>query len=173
MHTLLLYTYLLHTEGKAGSLVDSYGRFYKPLQVGPRGKRERIFYETLAACLRAESAAEQSSSSSSAAGSDDSAVEQSYMHDSSASPSSPAEDSFQTGVVDAGPRLHAWHNTFSVRNAALLNVVPRFCTCWGAGMMHGSGENMGGGVPCTYDHTAEAHVPTMASLLLYSWCATV
>lgn len=120
MHTI--------TEGKAGSLVDSYGRFYKPLQVGPRGNRERAFYETLAACLRAESGAEPSSSSS-AAGPDEGPTDQSS---SSSTPYS------QAVASPASPRMvygrssceapHAWQNLFSVRNAALLNVVPRFCT---------------------------------------------
>lgn len=46
----------LFEEGKAGSLVDAHGHFYKPLQVGPRGRREREFYETVAALLRSEAA---------------------------------------------------------------------------------------------------------------------
>ncbi len=124
-----IFTTTTTTEGKAGSLVDSYGRFYKPLQVGPRGKRERAFYETLAACLRTESAAEQSSSScSSAVGNEE---DQPYSQDSS--PLSPPCGTVRfahrggKGGVDA-PR--AWQNLFSVRNAALLNVVPRFCTWW-------------------------------------------
>lgn len=32
-------------EGKQGSLVDLDGRFYKPLQAGPRGQRELAFYQ--------------------------------------------------------------------------------------------------------------------------------
>lgn len=35
----------LFEEGKAGSLVDDAGHFYKPLQHGPRGDRELRFYE--------------------------------------------------------------------------------------------------------------------------------
>eukprot|EP00803_Ostreobium_quekettii_P007438 evm.model.scf_2245.3 EVM.evm.TU.scf_2245.3 scf_2245:14533-15775(+) len=34
----------LFENGKAGSLVDDFGRFYKPLQAGGRGKRELEFY---------------------------------------------------------------------------------------------------------------------------------
>lgn len=34
----------LFEEGKAGSLVDDFGQFYKPLQEGPRGVRELEFY---------------------------------------------------------------------------------------------------------------------------------
>lgn len=34
-------------EGKAGSLVDDRGHFYKPIQPGPRGDRERAFYELI------------------------------------------------------------------------------------------------------------------------------
>lgn len=34
----------LFEEGKAGSLVDDFGQFYKPLQAGPRGARELEFY---------------------------------------------------------------------------------------------------------------------------------
>lgn len=34
-------------EGKAGSLVDDFGHFYKPIQPGPRGNRERKFYEAI------------------------------------------------------------------------------------------------------------------------------
>eukprot|EP00887_Chlorella_sp_A99_P006763 scaffold3.g6763.t1 len=41
-------------DGKAGSLVDDRGHFYKPLQQGPRGDREREFYESLAAQLAEE-----------------------------------------------------------------------------------------------------------------------
>ena len=44
-------------DGKAGSLVDDRGHFYKPLQRGPRGDRERAFYDAVAATLRAEEAA--------------------------------------------------------------------------------------------------------------------
>ena len=35
----------LFEEGKAGSLVDGKGRFYKPIQPGPRGNREGEFYD--------------------------------------------------------------------------------------------------------------------------------
>ncbi|KFM27677.1 Inositol polyphosphate multikinase beta [Auxenochlorella protothecoides] len=41
-------------EGKAGSFVDDVGHFYKPLQQGPRGDRERAFYEDIASELAAE-----------------------------------------------------------------------------------------------------------------------
>lgn len=34
----------LFEEGKAGSLVDDLGHFYKPIQPGPRGDREKAFY---------------------------------------------------------------------------------------------------------------------------------
>jgi 1D-myo-inositol-tetrakisphosphate 5-kinase/inositol-polyphosphate multikinase len=37
--------------------VDDRGHFYKPLQRGPRGDRERAFYDAVAATLRAEEAA--------------------------------------------------------------------------------------------------------------------
>lgn len=35
----------LFEEGKAGCLVDNRGHFYKPVQLGPRGEREKEFYE--------------------------------------------------------------------------------------------------------------------------------
>lgn len=116
------------TEGKAGSLVDKYGRFYKPLQVGPRGNRERAFYETLAACLRMESSAEPSSSSSAAGGDDgpeQSSSTSTPYSQGVTSPTSPRMGFRRTSCAEAP---HAWQNLFSVRNAALLNVVPRFCT---------------------------------------------
>jgi hypothetical protein len=34
----------LFEQGKAGSLVDGHGHFYKPIQPGPRGDREKSFY---------------------------------------------------------------------------------------------------------------------------------
>lgn len=34
----------LFEQGKAGSLVDEHGHFYKPIQPGPRGDREKEFY---------------------------------------------------------------------------------------------------------------------------------
>lgn len=37
----------LFEEGKAGCLVDNRGHFYKPIQPGPRGDREKEFYERL------------------------------------------------------------------------------------------------------------------------------
>lgn len=37
--------------------MDDRGHFYKPLQLGPRGDRERAFYDAIAATLRAEEAA--------------------------------------------------------------------------------------------------------------------
>eukprot|EP01026_Neomeris_dumetosa_P083656 TRINITY_DN97429_c0_g1_i3.p1 TRINITY_DN97429_c0_g1~~TRINITY_DN97429_c0_g1_i3.p1 ORF type:complete len:334 (+),score=31.30 TRINITY_DN97429_c0_g1_i3:61-1002(+) len=37
----------LFENGKAGSLVDQRGKFYKPVQQGPRGVREYEFYESL------------------------------------------------------------------------------------------------------------------------------
>mmetsp|Transcript_14695 Transcript_14695/g.44358 ORF Transcript_14695/g.44358 Transcript_14695/m.44358 type:complete len:789 (+) Transcript_14695:333-2699(+) len=39
----------LFEEGKAGSLVDDAGHFYKPMQRGPRGDRELRFYELVKA----------------------------------------------------------------------------------------------------------------------------
>lgn len=39
-------------EGKAGSLVDDRGHFYKPIQPGPRGDRERSFYESIHAAIK-------------------------------------------------------------------------------------------------------------------------
>jgi len=39
----------LFEEGKCGSLVCERGFFYKPMQCGPRGERERDFYEKLTA----------------------------------------------------------------------------------------------------------------------------
>jgi inositol-polyphosphate multikinase len=42
--------------GTPGALVDGAGRFYKPLQPGPRGERERAFYETCAAAAAASPA---------------------------------------------------------------------------------------------------------------------
>lgn len=54
---LLLVVLVLRADGKAGSLVDDRGHFYKPLQRGPRGDRERAFYDAVAATLRAEQAA--------------------------------------------------------------------------------------------------------------------
>lgn len=37
----------LFEQGKAGSLVDGRGHFYKPIQPGPRGDREKSFYTLL------------------------------------------------------------------------------------------------------------------------------
>lgn len=37
----------LFEQGKAGSLVDEHGHFYKPIQPGPRGDREKNFYTFL------------------------------------------------------------------------------------------------------------------------------
>ncbi|KAK2080304.1 hypothetical protein QBZ16_000157 [Prototheca wickerhamii] len=48
-------------QGKAGSFVDDVGHFYKPLQAGPRGDRERAFYESIASDLAAEHMWRQSS----------------------------------------------------------------------------------------------------------------
>lgn len=48
-------------EGKAGSFVDDGGHFYKPLQAGPRGDRECLFYEAIASDLAAEHMWRQSS----------------------------------------------------------------------------------------------------------------
>lgn len=42
----------LTAEGKAGSLVDDRGHFYKPIQPGPRGDRERSFYEAIHAAIK-------------------------------------------------------------------------------------------------------------------------
>jgi 1D-myo-inositol-tetrakisphosphate 5-kinase/inositol-polyphosphate multikinase len=42
----------LTAEGKAGSLVDDRGHFYKPIQPGPRGDRERSFYESIHAAIK-------------------------------------------------------------------------------------------------------------------------
>ncbi|KDD73215.1 hypothetical protein H632_c2418p0, partial [Helicosporidium sp. ATCC 50920] len=50
----------LFEEGKAGSLVDDYGHFYKPLQAGPRGERELAFYQAIQRELAAELAASES-----------------------------------------------------------------------------------------------------------------
>lgn len=47
----------LPADGKAGSLIDDRGHFYKPLQRGPRGDRERAFYSAIAEVLQAEAAA--------------------------------------------------------------------------------------------------------------------
>jgi hypothetical protein len=44
---------IFDAEGKAGSFVDDKGHFYKPIQPGPRGDRERAFYEAVALELRA------------------------------------------------------------------------------------------------------------------------
>ncbi|KAL4424338.1 hypothetical protein ABPG75_001639 [Micractinium tetrahymenae] len=44
----------LFEDGKAGSLIDDRGHFYKPLQRGPRGDRERAFYAVIAALLQDE-----------------------------------------------------------------------------------------------------------------------
>ena len=46
-------------DGKAGSLVDDQGHFYKPLQYGPRGDRERAFYQSMADQLAAEQQQQQ------------------------------------------------------------------------------------------------------------------
>lgn len=48
----------LCADGKAGSLIDDRGHFYKPLQRGPRGDRERAFYAAIAELLQAEAAAQ-------------------------------------------------------------------------------------------------------------------
>ncbi|EFN50926.1 hypothetical protein CHLNCDRAFT_141721 [Chlorella variabilis] len=47
----------LFEDGKAGSLIDDRGHFYKPLQRGPRGDRERAFYDVVDAMLHSEQAA--------------------------------------------------------------------------------------------------------------------
>ncbi len=47
-----------HADGKAGSLIDDRGHFYKPLQRGPRGDRERAFYAAIAEMLQAEATAQ-------------------------------------------------------------------------------------------------------------------
>mmetsp|Transcript_10517 Transcript_10517/g.19778 ORF Transcript_10517/g.19778 Transcript_10517/m.19778 type:complete len:298 (+) Transcript_10517:392-1285(+) len=48
----------LFERGKIGSLVCDSGYFYKPLQRGPRGMRERAFYESLNGAHAAEDAEE-------------------------------------------------------------------------------------------------------------------
>ncbi|KAL4431979.1 hypothetical protein ABPG77_000246 [Micractinium sp. CCAP 211/92] len=48
----------LFEDGKAGSLIDDRGHFYKPLQRGPRGDRERAFYAAIAEMLQAEATAQ-------------------------------------------------------------------------------------------------------------------
>jgi hypothetical protein len=56
----ILPTILFHStnaEGKAGSLVDDRGHFYKPIQPGPRGDRERAFYESILAAKSRDKAA--------------------------------------------------------------------------------------------------------------------
>lgn len=58
---------LLPADGKAGSLVDGRGHFYKPLQKGPRGDRERAFYDAVANTLQAEVAAGSSPAAAAAA----------------------------------------------------------------------------------------------------------
>ena len=44
----------LFERGKAGSLIDDVGHFYKPLQPGPRGEREETFYRYVSGRKRAE-----------------------------------------------------------------------------------------------------------------------
>lgn len=44
----------LFERGKAGSLIDDMGHFYKPLQPGPRGEREETFYRYVSGKKRAE-----------------------------------------------------------------------------------------------------------------------
>lgn len=100
----------LFEEGKAGSLVDEKGHFYKPVQNGPRGRREREFYERVRSELRTEKAARLR------LGAQASVSEDVSDDDDQASVSGRSDDE-----SDAQTKL-----PFSVRNAAMLATVPRF-----------------------------------------------
>lgn len=100
----------LFEEGKAGSLVDEKGHFYKPVQNGPRGRRERDFYERVRSELRSENAARLRSAAQA------SVCEDVSDEEDQASVSGRSDDE-----SDAQAKL-----PFSVRNAAMLVAVPRF-----------------------------------------------
>ncbi|KAK9907939.1 hypothetical protein WJX75_000286 [Coccomyxa subellipsoidea] len=96
----------LFEEGKAGSLVDDSGHFYKPLQVGPRGRREHDFYETIR--MEKEACAERQKAS----GSED---DHSACEVASSSGRSTGEEDYSWGQVP-----------FCIRNAVLLSVIPEY-----------------------------------------------
>ncbi|KAK9822491.1 hypothetical protein WJX81_002556 [Elliptochloris bilobata] len=100
----------LFEEGKAGSLVDDAGHFYKPLQGGPRGRREREFYERIQGEVAAEAAERLVSCANGTVG-------------------AAAGDA---GV--SGSRRKSWDGEpdrrqrapFTARNAMLLRAIPTF-----------------------------------------------
>ena len=83
------------------------------MQNGPRGKREREFYERVRAELRLEKAARLRAAAQAAVSEDVS------DEDDQASISGRSDDE-----SEAQAKL-----PFSVRNAAMLAAVPRFCKC--------------------------------------------
>ncbi|KAK9811655.1 hypothetical protein WJX72_007711 [[Myrmecia] bisecta] len=100
----------LFEEGKAGSLVDDRGHFYKPLQMGPRGDREREFYEHIMSAVRNEQ---------------DELMDTEASHSGNLSDDgSEASVSGRTSEDDEEHRQQ--HLPFSVRNAVLLRSIPRF-----------------------------------------------
>ncbi|BDA44752.1 Inositol polyphosphate multikinase IPK2 [Coccomyxa sp. Obi] len=98
----------LFEEGKAGSLVDDSGHFYKPLQGGPRGRREHEFYEAIR--LEREACAERRKAS----GSD-------YDDQSK------CEQACSSSGRSTADEECSWHSVpFCIRNAVLLSVLPEY-----------------------------------------------
>ncbi|CAK0784397.1 hypothetical protein CVIRNUC_007601 [Coccomyxa viridis] len=98
----------LFEDGKAGSLVDDSGHFYKPLQAGARGQREWKFYET----VQLEKQAAVASSST---------VDSSYENGNSSPPA--ATQSRQDSSTRQGA---SFQEPFCVRNATLLSIIPTY-----------------------------------------------
>ncbi|CAL5229779.1 g13168 [Coccomyxa viridis] len=100
----------LFEEGKAGSLVDDSGHFYKPLQTGPRGQREWKFYETVQHEKQAAAA------TSSTVGTGD-------QNGNSSAPT-PSRHSSSNGVVSQ--QCSPGQEPFCERNAVLLSFIPTY-----------------------------------------------
>ncbi|KAK9822308.1 hypothetical protein WJX74_006000 [Apatococcus lobatus] len=118
----------LFEDGKAGSFVDECGHFYKPLQNGPRGRREQEFYELIMAILQSEECYHPRRRLSGSYGSRDSAEPSGEGVESSSGASCiQAEERLAEGQTEAGAQPET-HLSFSVRNAALLRAIP---LCYG------------------------------------------
>ncbi|KAK9868755.1 hypothetical protein WJX84_007552 [Apatococcus fuscideae] len=116
----------LFEDGKAGSFVDECGHFYKPLQNGPRGRREQEFYELIMAILQSEECNHPrrhlSGSATASEAAEPSGSRSAGMPESSCTQ---GDERTAEGQSEAGPKPPA-HLAFSVRNATLLRAIP-FC----------------------------------------------
>eukprot|EP00891_Asterochloris_glomerata_P004565 jgi/Astpho2/4565/Aster-00147 len=105
----------LFEEGKAGSLVDEQGHFYKPVQNGPRGRREREFYELVSRLVALDRTAALDS--------------QQGHQDFGQDCTEEAEETSSSGRSDEESlAAHAGNADmpFTVRNAVMLSSIPGF-----------------------------------------------